>query len=111
MNGFESEPLKKKIEAGIDSGDMSFSASVDDVVGTVLVKRPKEGDMYGLYFEAKDGKAEEVAFIGGNTAKATEEFHQVTDFLRKGSWKTREEAVAAARYLITQLHGGIQETG
>ena len=111
MNGFERGSVKSKGGAEIESTDMSFSASVDSVVGNVLVKRPKEGDMYGLYFEARDGSAEEIAFIGGDTAKAREEFHQVADFLRRGSWRTKEEAKTAVRGFVTQLHGGTQETG
>lgn len=109
MNDFERGPAKPKVGAEIESTDMNFSASVDSIRGAVLMKRLHEGDMYELYFETKDGGVEEVAFIGGDTAKAREEFHQATDFLRNGRWKTREEAKTAARDFIVQLHGGIQE--
>lgn len=118
MNSFE-DPEKHVAESAddrsaIESTDKSIFASIGGVVGGALVMRPQEDALYELYFVTPDDageEKEEIAFVSSDTERAEKEFGQITAFLRRGSWKTREDAKRAVRdFIVNQLHGGIQET-
>jgi hypothetical protein len=118
QNPFEDEKIfagqgAEAAEAdAIEGTDKNISASIGGVVGNVLVTRPQEGALYSLYFVTpRDAgeESEEIAFVGSDTQKAEKEFSQIVAFLRGGNWKTRTDAIAAARGFIATLHGGIQD--
>ena len=104
------EELKKahQSEKFPGSNDVGMSTSVEGI-GTIRVFRPKTSeDMYVLSFEDTDtGQNEEIAFIGGSTRIAEDEFAKISEFMKSRKWESWEEAKPAVRAYIVELHGGL----
>lgn len=92
-------------EASVESNDISLTSNPFNGV-VVRVNRPKEGEMYGIFFCAGED-AEEIAMIGGDTAEARKVYEEATTLFRQG--KKPEEIKETIRRFISDLHGGTQK--
>ena len=109
MNKSEQFPAREDLGRRHESKEFpgSNDVSMSTVVGGVglIVGRPGDNEMYGLFFENK-GVLEEVAMISGSTSEAEQVYRTAKEILQ--STAGPEAAKQEIRKFIADLHGGSQ---
>jgi hypothetical protein len=101
-DGASEEESRREI---MHSTEVTLSGTAKGMV--IVMDRPNETVPYALFFDDGAGELDEVALVTSDTADARRKFDQIVGRLRKEEWKTRDQAKAIARNLVTALNGDV----